>query len=47
MNRDQGAREAFRSERSKKRATDAIYLIDILREEWKNDDARLSGNLSE
>ncbi len=20
-----------------------IYLIDILREEWKNDDARLSG----
>ena len=47
MNRDQGARGAFRSERSKKRATDAIYLIDILREEWKNDDARLSGNLSE
>ena len=47
MNRDQGAREAFCSERSKKRATDAIYLIDILREEWKNDDARLSGNLSE
>ena len=47
MNRDQGAREAFRSERSKKRAADAIYLIDILREEWQNDDARLSRNLSE
>lgn len=47
MNRDQGAREAFRSERSKKRAADAIYMIDILREEWKNDDARLSRNLSE
>lgn len=26
MNRDQGAREAFRSERSKKRAADAIYM---------------------
>lgn len=47
MNRDQDAREAFRSERSKRRAADAIYLIDILREEWQNDDARLSGNLSE
>ena len=23
------------------------YMIDILREEWKNDDARLSRNLSE
>ena len=47
MNRDQGAREAFRSERSKKRAADAIYMIYILREEWKNDDSRLSRNLSE
>lgn len=47
MSRDQGAREEFRSERGKRRVKDAVYLIDILREEWQNNDARLSGNLSE
>ena len=45
--RDKEAREAYRKERSNRRASEAVYLIDILREEWKNDDARLRGNVPE
>lgn len=45
--RDRQARNAYRKERSGKRASDAVYLIDILREEWKENDARLRRNLSE
>ena len=37
--RDQAAREQFRSMRGS--AKEGIYLIDIMREEWENDDARL------
>lgn len=45
--RDREARAAYRLERGVQRATEAIYLIDILREGWRNDDARLRRNLPE
>jgi hypothetical protein len=39
--RDSGARNALKQERRLAKAADDIYIIDILREEWKNDDRRL------
>lgn len=45
--RDSDARSAYRRERGTQRASSAVYLIDILREEWNSDDPRLSRNLSE
>ena len=45
--RDKEARAAYRRERGNRRASDAIYLLDILREEWEKDDPRLRRNLSE
>lgn len=45
--RDSEARAAFRAERKVAPVRDAVYMIDILREEWKNDDARLRGNVPE
>lgn len=45
--RDKEAREAYRNERQGRRASDAVYLIDILREEWLTDDPRLRRNISE
>ncbi len=45
--RDSKARAAFRAERKAALVRDVVYMIDILREEWKNDDARLRGNLPE
>ena len=45
--RDSEARAAFRAERNTARVRDAVYMIDILREEWKNDDVRLRGNVPE
>lgn len=45
--RDSEARAAFRAERKAAPVRDAVYMIDILREEWKNDDARLRRNLPE
>lgn len=45
--RDKEARAAYRRERGNRRAADAIYLLDILREEWEKDDPRLRRNLSE
>lgn len=45
--RDKEAREAYRKERTGRRASDAVYLIDILREGWNTDDPRLRRNLSE
>jgi len=44
--RDKEARAAFRKERESQRVTDAIYLMDILRERWENDDARIRRNIS-
>lgn len=43
--RDRGARLSYRRERGQQRATDAVYLIDILRGEWENDDARIQRNI--
>lgn len=45
--RDSKTRAAFRAESKTALILDAVYMIDILREEWKNDDARLRGNVSE
>lgn len=45
--RDKEAREAYRNERQGHRASDAVYLIDILREEWQTDDPCLRRNISE
>ncbi len=45
--RDKAARTAFQAERGKSRAADAVYMLDILREEWKQDDPRLRRNVSE
>ena len=45
--RDSEARATFRAERKAAPVRDAVYMIDILREEWKNDDARLRGNVPE
>ena len=47
MERDRAARSEFRSERNSKPIRDAVYMLDILREEWANDDPRLRRNLSE
>ena len=44
--RDKEARAAFRKERESQKVTDAIYLMDILRERWDNDDARIRRNIS-
>lgn len=45
--RDSKTRAAFRAESKTVLILDAVYMIDILREEWKNDDARLRGNVPE
>lgn len=45
--RDSKTRAAFRAESKTALVLDAVYMIDILREEWKNDDARLRGNVPE
>jgi hypothetical protein len=46
MMRDREARQVYRSRRSLQQTADAVYVLDIIRGEWKNDDARLSRNLS-
>lgn len=45
--RDSKTRAAFRAESKTALILNAVYMIDILREEWKNDDARLRGNVPE
>jgi len=45
--RDKEARAAFRKERESQKVTDAIYLMDILRGRWDNDDSRIRRNISE
>ena len=44
--RDRNARAAFLEEKNGERASTAVYILDILREEWKDDDPRLPRNLS-
>lgn len=41
MARDRQAREDFQKERMMTSAVDAVYMIDILRQNWTNDDPRL------
>lgn len=41
LSRDTSARAAFRSEKNKIPAENAIYMLDIIRERWQNDDSRL------
>lgn len=41
MARDRQAREDFQKEKSLASAADAVYMIDILRQNWTNDDPRL------
>ncbi len=41
MERDCCTRTAFQAMRGEQRASQAIYIIDILRERWKSDDVRL------
>lgn len=43
--RDENARNAFRLEQSLEQIEAEVYMIDILRGRWKNDDARLQRNL--
>lgn len=45
--RDKEARTSYRRERDRGRASDDIYLIDILREGWDTNDTRLRRNVSE
>ncbi|MDR0671073.1 MAG: DUF3990 domain-containing protein [Oscillospiraceae bacterium] len=44
--RDKEARSSYRKERESSRAADSIYLVDILRGGWGNDDARIRRNIS-
>ena len=39
--RDNGAREKFRREKSRIAIENDIYILDIIRKRWENDDARL------
>lgn len=39
--RDTAARDAFRDLSAGVKASDAVYMLDILRENWRNDDERL------
>ena len=44
--RDRDARQAYKEQRSLQQTLDAVYILDILREGWDNDDARLRRNIS-
>jgi hypothetical protein len=44
--RDRGARSAYRKEWGLQKAADSIFLIDILRGGWDNNDARIRRNIS-
>ena len=47
VTRDSKARTAFYAECKAPLVLDAVYMIDMLREEWKKDDARLRRNIPE
>jgi len=44
--RDKEARLAYGKERDRQRASDSVYLIDILRERWESNDPRIRRNIS-
>ena len=46
MERDTEARTVYRMYKKEHKASNAVYLIDILRQEWTNDDARIPRNVS-
>ncbi|MDR1042436.1 MAG: DUF3990 domain-containing protein [Clostridiales Family XIII bacterium] len=46
MARDQEARSIFRQQRFISQAKDAVYIMDIMRGDWENDDPRLRRDLS-
>ena len=46
MARDRQAREEFQNEKGALSPADAIYMIDILRQKWTNDNPRLQHNVS-
>ena len=41
MARDTAAREDFRKEKERESVLTEVYILDIIRQEWKNDDERL------
>ena len=43
--RDRAARADYKTEQESEKLAESIYLIDILRERWKADDARIRRNL--
>jgi len=43
--RDKEARQAYKDQRSLKQTLDAVYILDILREGWDNNDTRLRRNI--
>jgi len=43
--RDKDARQAYKKQRSLKQTLDAVYILDILREGWDNNDTRLRRNI--
>ena len=47
MARDIEARRVYREQVSMEKIINAVYVLDIIRGGWKNDDTRLSRNLSE
>jgi hypothetical protein len=46
VSRDKAARRIYREQRSLRQTIDAVYVMDIIRGEWKNNDVRLSGKVS-
>jgi hypothetical protein len=45
--RDKEARTAYIKERSTQRTLDAVYILDIMRERWEENDARIPRNIPE
>ena len=45
--RDKEARAVYREQRSRQQTIEAVYVMDIMRGGWKDDDARLRRNVSE
>ena len=41
MARDKAARDAFRAVQKETPLLDAVYIVDIIREKWQNDDPRI------
>jgi len=44
--RDRDARQAYKKQSSLQQTLNAVYMLDIMREGWENDDSRLRRNIS-